>query len=306
MKPIPSFLSATLARYDLQRLSGDLFDLQRQTASGYKAADLKGYGNESGRIISARTAIAQSSARVDAANRLLTRFDIQETAFNKLSSAAKDLKQNIFTALSTNDGSFLASQLQSAFEMSTDALNQSYEGAPLFAGERRDVQPVNARTLDEAAANLSVGTLFNEGVRDQTADVGIGATITVAPRASTIGAGLYGVFSDLNAITRNNGLGTPLTTTQRDQLTQIAGRLDTALTAVLTAQGRSGNAQAQLEKGIERLETRSNLLSKHLGSMADANLAEVSMRLSAVQTQYEATARVFSQIKDLSLVNFLR
>jgi len=75
---------------------------------------------------------------------------------------------------------------------------------------------------------------------------------------------------------------------------------------VLTAQGKSGNAQAQLERGIERLETRSNLLSKHLGSMADANLAEVSMRLSAVQTQYEATARVFSQIKDLSLVNFLR
>jgi len=306
MKVAPSFLTTALASGDLNRLSNELYDLQRQTASGAKADDLKGYGDGAGRLVSVRAAIAQNTARINAANQLQTRFDIQDTAFTKVTTAVADLKKNIFTAISADDGTFLATQLQSAFELINSGLNTTYDGAPLFSGERRDVATVSATSLDDITAKLASGNLFNESANDQTVDVGLGNKVTVAPRVSTFASGLYGVLSELNTLTRNNGLSTPLTTSQRNQLTDLASRLGTSETSVLTAQGKAGIAQSQLEKGITRLNTHNDLLTKHLGDIADANLAEVSMKLSAVQTQYKAAASVFSQIKDLSLVNFLK
>lgn len=306
MKVTPSFLTSALASADLNRLGNELYDLQRQTASGAKADDLKGYGDDAGRLVSVRTAIAQNTARVNAATQLQTRFDIQDTAFTKVTTAVADLKKSIFTAISADDGTYLATQIQSAFELINSGLNTTYDGAPLFSGERRDVATVSATSLDDITAKLASGSLFNESANDQTVDVGLGSKVTVAPRASTFASGVYAVLSDLNTLTRNNGLSTPLTTSQRNQLTDLATRLGAAETSVLTAQGKSGNAQSQLEKGIARLSTHNDLLTKHLGDIADANLAEVSMKLSAVQTQYKAAASVFSQIKDLSLVNFLK
>ena len=305
MKTIPSFLISTHARADLTRIAGELADLQRQTASSNKADDLKGYGSESARIVSARTAIAQSNARVDAARRVVTRFELQDTALGAAASAAAQLKQDIFTALSSDNGGFLAGQLDTAFQQATDALNTTYQGVSLFSGERRDAAAVSvAHVGDVRDAQLS-GTLFHESARKQTVDIGAGAPVVVADKGSEVGTKLYEAFANLNDLTRNGGLGNPLTTDQRNRLLALASDIDAAHTQVVDAQGRNGDAQAHVEASITRLSIHADLLTKHLGALADADLAEVALKLAAAQTQYQATASVFSKLKDLSLVNFL-
>lgn len=306
MKTVPSFLIAAHARTDLTRIGAELQDLQRQTASSNKADDLKGYGAESARIVSVRTAIAQSTARVDAANRTVTRFEIQDTALGSAASAAAQLKQDIFTALSSDNGSFLAGQLDTAFRQTTDALNTTYEGLPLFSGERRDVTPVKVTDVGQVSDALATGALFDESTRKQTVDIGVGAPVTLADKASDVSSKLYGVFADLNELTKNGGLGNPLTTLQRNQLLSMVGKIDAAHAQVVDAQGRNGDAQANVERSVTRLQANADLLTKHLGKLADSDLAEVAVKLSAAQTQYQAAASVFSQLKDLSLVNFLK
>jgi len=305
MKPIPSFLVSTLARTDLARISGELYDLQRQTASGARASDLKGYGAGASRIVSARTAIAQSAARVDAATRLTARFEIQDAALGKAASAAAQLKQDIFTALSSDNGAFLAGQLDNAFQLATDALNTQYEGVTLFAGERRAGAVINASSLSGLSGVINSDALYDESVRTPTLDIGVGAPIVVAEKASTFSRKLYDVFYDLRNITAGEALGQPLTENQRARLIGIVQNVDRAHRDVLDAQGRNGDTQARVERAVERLTAESDLLSKHLGETADADLAEVAMKLAAAQTQYQAAAKVFSQIKDLSLINFL-
>lgn len=305
MKPIPSFLITTLARSDLSRMSNELYDLQRQTASNNKADDLKGYGNESGRIISARTAIAQSTARVDAANRLVTRFEIQDAALGRAASAAAQLKQDIFTALSSDNGTFLADQLASAFNQVTQALNTTYEGVSLFSGERRDAAAVQVSEIGDLLGALATASLFEESTRPQTVDLGVGAPVVVAEKASTIARSVYGVFKDLFNLTQGGGLGNPITADQRTALLAISSGIDGAHQDIVDAQGRNGDAQSRVERDIVRLSTNADLLTKHLGKVAEVDLAEVAMKLSATQTQYQAIAKVFSQVKDLSLINFL-
>lgn len=305
MKPIPSFLVTTLARTDLTRISNQLYDLQRQTASGNKANDLKGFGNEAGRIVQARAAIAQSTARVDAATHLVARFEVQDAALGDTAAAAAQLKQDILTALASDNASYIAGQIAAAFQQATRALNTTHEGVSLFAGERRDSAAVPVATLADLPAAIASLGVFAESLRPQTVDLGVGAPVVVADKASAIAGQLYAVLGDLYTFTQTETLGTPITDSQRTQLVAFATAAGAAHTEVVQAQGRNGDIQARVERDIVRLTAHADLLTRHLGQIADADLAEVAMRLSAAQTQYQAAAKVFSQIKDFSLVNFL-
>jgi flagellar hook-associated protein 3 FlgL len=305
MKLIPSFLITTLARSDLARISGELYDLQRQTASGAREQDLKGYGIGAGRIVSARTAIANSAARVDAANRLVARLDIQDAALGMAASSAAQLKQDIMTALASDDGRFLGEQLKIGFDQATDALNTTYEGVTLFAGERRAGAVITAQTLSALPAAVQTGSLYDESERTPTLDLGFGAPVTVAEKASTFSRKLYAAMRELNDIVLGEPLGQPLTADQRARLTAAAQSFDLAHRDLVEAQGRNGDTQSRVARTVERLTAESDLLTKHLGETADADLAEVAMRLATVQTQYQAAANVFSQIRNMSLVNFL-
>lgn len=305
VKPVPTFLTAMLARTDLARINTTLYDLQRQTASGNLAADLKGYGAESGRIITARAAMAQAQARVDAANRLAARLDIQDTALGRVADAAATLKQSMMDALASDNGTYIAEQVKLAFNQITDAMNTTYEGVPLFAGDRRGDAAIQIDDIGELAGALTQSTLFAESVRTSSVDFGAGSPIEVAEKASTISRSLYSVLREVNSFLNASAVGAPMTADQRATLTGLVSNLDGAHKTVVDAQGRNGDRQAQLERTATRLSNHADLLNKHLGEVAESDLAEVAMRLSAAQTQYQAAASVFAQIKDLSLVNFL-
>ena len=54
-----------------------------------------------------------------------------------------------------------------------------------------------------------------------------------------------------------------------------------------------------------RLEERSNLITKEIGDQADADLAEVSIKISALMIQYEAAAKTFADLSKLTLLDYL-
>jgi flagellar hook-associated protein 3 FlgL len=54
-----------------------------------------------------------------------------------------------------------------------------------------------------------------------------------------------------------------------------------------------------------RLQERSNLLVKEIGDQTDADIGMVSMQLSALLVQYEAAAKTFSDLSQLSLLKYL-
>jgi flagellin-like hook-associated protein FlgL len=54
-----------------------------------------------------------------------------------------------------------------------------------------------------------------------------------------------------------------------------------------------------------RLTARSNLLLKEVGEQADADLAMVSVQINSLLVQYEAAAKTFSDLSQLSLLRYL-
>jgi flagellar hook-associated protein 3 FlgL len=305
MKIIPSFLIANLARVDITRITGELYDLQRQTASGYRAADLKGYGDDAGRIINARSVIAQVEARKLAAVRLQTRLEVQDAALEKAASAASTLKADVMQAISSDNATFLAQQLQTAFSQALGAFNQVHEGQAVFTGERRGASAVRIASLADLPAAITDAQMFNESDREQTIDLGFGSPFAIAEKVSAVGGDFFDAMRDLKNHLDGGGFGNPITAAERALLVGVAEKLETGRATIVEAQGRNGDATARLGREVERLTAQATMVENHMDQAAGSDLAEVSMRLASSQAQYQAIAKVFSDIRNLTLVNFL-
>lgn len=308
MKTIPPFMIADLARSDLSRISRELFDLQRQSASGFKFEDLRGYGDTAGRVISFRSVLAQSTARAATAERAVARLEVQDLAIGRIEAAGNDLRATLFSAVTSSNGLAVQAALDSAFGVFSSTLNESWEDAPLFSGQANVSRVSLTNAVTDLTSGVTAATLFDESARGFEQDFGDGFDVKVGVKASEFATDLFVAIGQVQEVllAAPGDFGSPLSAAATATLNAAISTLDGGLVATRNAQGRNGVVLQRSEAFAVRERSRADLLTRELGKVADADLAVVAMQLSAAQTQYEAAAQVFSQIRELSLVNFLR
>lgn len=298
---------STQAQVDIRRITGELTDLQRQVASGVRANDLSGFGSASSRLLSAHGLKASADARSSVLGQLDARLGVQGAALGEVSGASTRLAQAIRVAISANDGRGVGIELDLSFKSIVSALNESWNGQPLFAGERLDGAPVKVMTLEELAASNTPQDIFEEAERRQSIDLGSGPPTEIAPKASEVAGGLMQTLRDLKLLLDGAGgqIGQPIGDAQSQRLQEIAATIEHHADTIVTEEGRTGQLQSRFAAQRDRLQERSDLLVKEIGDHADADLAQVSMRLSALMTQYEASAKTFADLSQLSLLRYL-
>jgi flagellar hook-associated protein 3 FlgL len=295
------------AQLDIRRMTRELSDLQRQVASGAKANDLRGLGSEASQVLNAQTLRANSDARASTLNQLEARFGVQASALSQAAEANANLATTIRDAISSNDGRGIHVDLNMAFVSSIGALNETWNGQPMFAGERLGGRPIRINSLEELETAITPEQLFDEGARHQTVDLGGGNPIALADKASALGTEMFNIMRDLRALVEAQGgtIGTPIDAATTDQLLQIAGQLEGVANDFTNAEGRAGQLQSRFSAERIRLQERSNLLLKEIGERADADLAQVSVRISSLMVQYEAAAKTFADLSKLTLLDYL-
>ncbi len=298
---------STQAAMDIQRMTRELSDLQRQVASGSVSNDLRGYGDGAARLLNTESLRATSDAKAQAVGALQARFGVQASALNQVSSATALLAKTIRDALSANDGRSIDVELNLAFSSSISGLNEQWNGQPLFAGERIGNPPVKINTLDELVSASGPQDIYDEAARPQTVDLGAGTPIPIADKASDLSSNLFDTFKQLKIMINAAGgqLPAPLTEAQRDQLGQIAAALDGEASTFTAAEGRAGQLQTRFTQERTRMTDRSDLLLKEVGDQADADLAQVSVRINSLLAQYQAAAKTFTDLSKLTLLNYL-
>jgi flagellar hook-associated protein 3 FlgL len=304
----PSTLRATTqAQLDIRRITRELSDLQAKVASGAEARDLQGFGGASSRLLNARSLMAAADARGSVINQLQARFGVQGAALGQVAGAARMLALSIREAISANDGRGIGVELDLSFASVVSALNETWNGQPLFAGERQGAGPIKINTLEQLQAAAGPDDIFDEAARHQIIDLGAGAPIVLSAKASELSQGLFDTLRDLKTLLDGAGgaLGQPISAADRTALQDFANRLDAEANSFTNEEGRAGQLQSRFETEQVRLQQRSNLLVKEIGEQADADLAEVSMQLSALLVQYEAAAKTFADLSKLSLLKYL-
>jgi flagellar hook-associated protein 3 FlgL len=276
-------------------------------ASGAHATDLQVFGGGSSLLHNAQSLKASADARGSVINQLQARFGVQGAALGQVAEAAALLAQSIREAISANDGRGIATELDLSFSSIVSALNETWNGQPLFAGERQGQGPIKISTMAQLQAATGPDDIFNEAQRHQTIDLGAGAPIVLSAKASELSQGLLDTLVDLkNLIDASGGtIGQPISSADRAALQAFADQFDAEANNFTNEEGRAGQLQARFDSERVRLQQRSNLLLKEIGDQADADLAEISVQLSSLLVQYEAAAKTFADLSKLSLLNYL-
>lgn len=295
------------AMADVRRITGELGRLQAQMASGAKASDLQGFGGASSRLLSAQSLKSTADARGSVISQLQARFGVQGAALGQVADAAGSLALSIREAISANDGRGISTELDLTFTSVVSALNETWNGQPMFAGERQGAGPIRVTTLQQLQDATGPEAIFDEAARNQSIDLGAGAPVVLSLKASQLSTGLFDTLRAMADMLESSGgaIGQPISGAQRDQLVMFAEALEQEANHFTNEQGRAGQLQNRFETEVVRLEEQSNLLTKEIGDQADADLAQVSIQISTLLVQYEAAAKTFADLSRLSLLDYL-
>jgi hypothetical protein len=100
-----------------------------------------GFGGGVAQLVNAKGLLAQTDARAAAADQLSARFDVQAAALSRAAQGGQALVQALNDAVSTNGGAAVDVDLSLAFATITSALNERWNGQPLFACSTRRSGP---------------------------------------------------------------------------------------------------------------------------------------------------------------------
>ena len=82
-------------------------------------------------------------------------------------------------------------------------------------------------------------------------------------------------------------------------------RLGSAITAMATETGALGTVQADLQTRKATLAATQTTLTRQVSDVQDVDMAATLTKVSALQTQLQASYQVIAGVKSLSLANFL-
>ncbi|MCW4113715.1 flagellar hook-associated family protein [Aurantimonas sp. MSK8Z-1] len=272
-------------------------------------------------------------------NTLVTqRLSSMQDVLGTLSSSAQDLVNALIQAggdKTTADT--IATQAKAALEQMSGALNTTVNGIALFSGTNTDTSPIDtsaaaktaladnatdaldtwrANKLDADPTNddfqailaANFDTVWRGNVssaNDATVENRItpSETITVSSSANSDGfqrlARAYSMLSTL-------ATDTTLSTDERSTLYKTAiNELNAGQQAVTSLQTDIGLRQDRVDSANTRLQSKQTVIKASISSLEDVDPYEASTRVTMLTTQLEAAYSMTSQLKDLSLLNYL-
>lgn len=274
---------------------------QKRLSTGKKAADFASLGTETVRNLSAHSMLEQQNAQAAVSKRVGTTMSLYQGHIEGIDTSARDLRQQILTALGTGQSAGLQEAIESAFQQMRASLNAGEGGTPLFAGSQTDQAPFSVATLADAAT-VPADQAFHDDNVLASARVADGVDLTYGVNASSIGKGLYEAF---RALAGAGQIGNTLTDAQKTVLQEGVSKLNDGLTQLGLVNADNGRKQNQVEDLTTRGETRALLLQQVIEDNEDADLGQVAIDLAQQKAVLEASYSVFSQLSSLSLAKYL-
>jgi len=285
----------------IQRAQEKLSVTQAQLSTGKKAPDLAALGSEAVRTLSAHTLLAKQEAHAQTATRLGTTLSLYETSITAIENGSMDLGNRLSLAVGTGESAGLGEAISAAFDQFRSMLNTSEGGLPLFGGGI-STGPYTPSKIEDLVG-LPASTHFQDGEAIARARVGDGLDLNYGITASELGVEMTEVYRSL---IEAGPFGERLTDAQKTALTSIKIQLDDAVTGIRQLNAENGRRLAQTETLVDRANERALVLKDVISRNEDADLAQVAMDLAMHKTTLEASYSVFTQLNELSLLNYMR
>lgn len=283
------------------------FDAQQRLGTEKIASDLQGFGRSSESLTALKGAQARIQGFIDTGDSALARLETQDLALSRASGAIDRLRAAIGNSLANEAGGTLNLELETAFQDFRGALNMEHQGQFVFAGGNANDPPVGFETVADLLPDPGVDLAFNNGSFSKTSRVSETTALDTSFLASDLGRETLSIIKAIREDSVNNGaFGARLTEAQKSFLTDKLAELATAGNNFLGHVAKNGALYQQVQSFNENNAAQLAQLEELVGQRTDADLAQAAVDIKLSEVAIQASAQVINQLRNVSLLNFLR
>lgn len=300
-----NYQSALLNLMNTQTRSAEA---QERVSTQKNATDLTGFGRQSETLTALKGAQSRIQGFIDTAEAVTSRLTTQDLAMNQINDGISGLREAIGSALSTDSAGSLMLEMEGQFQSIRGGLNMRHQGGYLFAGASTTTAPLDVTNLTELAAAPGVASVFRNDTLKTVSRVADGTTLETGFLADELGRDVLGILRDVQIFHATAGQGPltgKLTEAQKTFLTTQLSRLEQAGSAVIDKVAKTGSLAKQVESISAGHTAQKNALDELVSSRTDADMAKAVTDLQLSQIAIQASAQVISQLRQVSLLNYL-
>jgi flagellar hook-associated protein 3 FlgL len=301
-----NYQSALLNLMNTQTRSADA---QERVSTQKNATDLTGFGRQSETLTALKGAQSRIQGFIDTAETVTSRLTTQDLAMNQINDGVSGLREAIGNALSVDSAASLMLEIEGQFQTVRGGLNTRHQGSYLFAGASTTAAPLDIASLTDLAAAPSVASVFKNDTLKTVSRVADGTTLETGFLANELGSDVLSILRDVQNFHTTAGQGPltgKLTEVQKTFLATQLNRLEQASTAVIDKIAKTGSLAKQVESISDGHTAQKNALDELVANRTDADMAKAVTDLELSQIAIQASAQVLGQLRDVSLLNYLR
>jgi flagellar hook-associated protein 3 FlgL len=308
MTRVATFGNYQSALLDLMSAQTRAAEAQDRVSTQKNATDLTGYGRQTETLTALKGAQSRIQGFMNTSEAVSSRLITQDIAMNQVSDGVAAVRQAIGNALASSSAGSLMLEMEGQFQTIRGGLTMRHEGSYLFAGAATTTPPIAITNLSELAAAPSVASVFKNDTLKTVSRVAEGTTLETGFLADELGTDIFQILRDIQIYSAgpNGPLTGKLNETQKDFLTTQIGLLDQAGSGVIDKIATTGSLANQVDNLTASHEAQLNSLDKLVSDRTDADMAKAVTDLQLSQIAIQASAQVISQLRDVSLLNFLR
>lgn len=308
MTRVSTFGNYQSALLDLMKAQTRAADAQERVATQKTHTDLTGFGRQSETLTALKGAQSRIQGFIDTAGAVNARLTTQDLAMNQMNDGISGLREALGNVLSTDSAGSLMLELEGQFQSIRSGLNMRHHGGYLFAGASTSTAPLAAATLADLAAAPSVPSLFANDTLKAASRVAEGTTLETGFLADDLGTEVLTILRDIQNFHTTPGSGPlngKLTEAQKTFLTTQFNLLAQAGESMIDKVAKTGSLAKQVESITAGHTAQKNALDELVAGRTDADMAVAITDLQLSQVAIQASAQVISQLRQVSLLNYL-
>jgi len=315
MTRVSTFGNYQSALLDLMSAQSRAETAQKKVNTQKNATDLVGFGRGSETVSALKSSQTRIQTFIDTNKAVAARLETQNLAMDRVADAATAARQALADAIAAGRMDALMGSLESLFMEAQDGLNMKHQGKYLFGGGASDRAPVDlpdipgqpgATMMAKLAALPDENAAFRNDQLKQSSWLDENVSMDTGFLADAMGAELFAIFRDIQLAHEAAPLEGQMTDAQKAFLTTQMGRFEAAAKGVVELQAANGGMQNRVDRLLESQEARKISVDTILSGKTDANMAEAVVELEMAQVALQASAQVISQLRQVSLLDYLR
>jgi flagellar hook-associated protein 3 FlgL len=274
-----------------------------ESASGLKAQTYSGIASDAQNVLNLKSEYARITAETTNAQTVQGAVNTTTSTLNNINTLLTSFQTNLSSGISQLSSADTASNLKTQAQQTLDELvsdlNTQYGGNYLFSGSATSTAPVNlsATGYNPAASPSTPSTAYYQG-NDQTPSVEIADSVRLSYGVTADNPAFEQALRALSSIVNNTATSASLQSAYT--LLQQAGQGVTDLYVQSAAKSNT------IDQQVSANQASLSSLDTTISNDTQADLTQVNVDLSSMQTQLQSAFSSLSKLLGLNLSSYLK